>query len=200
MNNKILISSMIVIAMLIGVSFTSVVGYKSVDSNIRESPLFNTRINSALKKDNKDYSYDYLGKSKASLIFFPKRDKTLISFQKVVDGISKMDDLTFNIFVDKVIIKLCESKFLKEKDFLKIRELLNFIRNNPEDAKKYPFDLKKHSYTIGCPPPTVKETPESCFTLFALLVILIVTFPIWFPIYVLLILLKIFTTPDIVHT
>jgi len=200
MKKKILVGSMIAIAMLIGASFTSVVGYKSVESDVKESPLFNARINSALKKDNKDFSCDYIGKSKVSVIFFPQRDKALFSFQKVVDGISNMDDLTFNIFVDKVVIKLCESKVLEEKDFLKIRELFNFIRNNPEDAKKYPFDLKKHSYTIGCPPPTFEETPEFCFKLFVLLGIIIVTFPIWFPIYILLRLLGIITSPDIVHT
>ena len=193
MHNKILVCSIIVIAVLIGASFTSVVGYKSVESNVKESPLFNTRINSALKKDSKDFSCDYIGKSKISVLFFPQRDKTLFPFKKVVDGISKMDDLAFNIFVDKVVIKLCESKVLKEKDFLKVRELFNFIRNNPEDAKKYPFDLKKHSYTIGCPPPTFEVTPEFCFKLFVLLGLLIVTFPIWFPIYVLLIILDIIT-------
>lgn len=193
MNNKILISSMIAIAILIGASFTSVVGYKSVRSNVKESPLFNTRINSVLMKDNKDFSCNYLGKSKTSVLYFPQRDKSLIFFQRVVDGISKMDDLTFNLFVDKVVIKLCESKVLNEKDFLKVRELFNFIRNNPEDAKKYPFDLKKHSYTIGCPPPTFEESPEFCFTLFVLLGIIIITFPIWFPVYVLLILLDIIT-------
>jgi len=121
MKKKILINSMVAIAMLIGASFTSVVGYKSVESNVKESPLFNTRINSALKKENKDFSCDYIGRSKSSVIFFPQRDKTLISFQKVVDSISKMDDLTFNIFVNKVVIKLSESKVLKEKDFLKVR-------------------------------------------------------------------------------
>jgi hypothetical protein len=160
---------------------------------VNESPLFNTRINNVLKKDNKDFTCNYIGKSKTSVLFFPKRDKTIISFQRVVDGISKMDDLTFNIFVDKVVIRLCESKVLKEEDFLKVRELFNFIRNNPEDAKKYPFDLKKHSYTIGCPPPTFEVTPEFCFKIFAFLVIVIVTFPIWFPIYILLIILDIIT-------
>lgn len=194
MKKKILLGSIIVIVVLIGGSFSSVVGYKVIESNVMESPLFNTRINSALKKNNKDFSYDYIGRSKESVIFFPKRDKTLISFQNVVDGISKMDHIRFNKLVDRVVIKLCECKVLKEEDFLKVRELFNFIRNNPEDAKKYQFDLKKHSYTIGCPPPTFEESPELCFTLFALLVILIVTFPIWFPIYILLKLRDIFTS------
>ena len=41
MNNKILSGSIIAVTVLIGVSFTSVVGYRSVASDVKVSPLFN---------------------------------------------------------------------------------------------------------------------------------------------------------------
>ena len=41
MNNKILIGSIASVVILILVSFTSVVGYNSVESDVKVSPLFN---------------------------------------------------------------------------------------------------------------------------------------------------------------
>lgn len=185
--NNIIIGSICVLAILILVSFTSVVGYQSTkNKNAKTSPLFNIRTGRAIDQENEDFMCDYIGKSEVMTIFFPPKNNTIMLFQKAIDSISKMDDLAFNRFVDKVINKLCESNVVIDEDLLKIKELFHFLRDNPEDAKKYPFDLKKHSYTIGCPSPTFQETPESCFKLFVILGILIVTFPIWFPIYLLM--------------
>ncbi len=62
MNNKILIGSIIAVAILIGVSFTSVVGYNSIESDKKLSPLFNIRTSRAVDKDSKDLSCEYVGK------------------------------------------------------------------------------------------------------------------------------------------
>jgi len=191
MNNKILIGSIISIALIIGATLTSVVGYKSVESNEMESPLFNTRLNSVIQKDSEDFYYNYIGKSKVMPIFFPIKDRTIKTFQKAIDSISKLNDHTFSRFVKKVCNKLCDSNVVMDEDLPKIKDLFNFIRNNPEDAKKYPFDMKKHSYTIGCPPPTFYGTPETCFSLFVLLGIILITLPIWLPILILIIIINI---------
>ena len=53
-NKKILLGSIIAVAVLIGVSFTSVVGYSSVKSNSAiNSPLFNVRTNRAIDKERR---------------------------------------------------------------------------------------------------------------------------------------------------
>jgi len=61
MNKKILIGSIIAVAILVGVSLTSVVGYQSVESNFKESPLFNVRSNRAIEKDGSIVTYNYIG-------------------------------------------------------------------------------------------------------------------------------------------
>jgi hypothetical protein len=193
MNKKIFSISIITIALLMGASLTSVVGYRSVESSGMESPLFNIRINNAIKNDGVDFTSNFIGKNKVTPIWFPQKDSTLIAFQKAVDIISKLDDFTFSRFVSKACNRLCEKNTIMEEDLLDIKELFHFVRNNPEDAKKYPFDMKKHSYTIGCPPPTFKTTPEMCFTAFVLLGLLIITFPIWFPILVLIKIMDLLT-------
>ena len=54
MNKKILIGSIIAVAILIGISFISVVGYNSVESNAKASPLFNIRTQRAIDGERKD--------------------------------------------------------------------------------------------------------------------------------------------------
>ena len=49
MKKKIIIGSIIAVAILVGVSLTSVVGYKRVESDFRESPLFNVRSERAIE-------------------------------------------------------------------------------------------------------------------------------------------------------
>ncbi len=100
MNSKILLGSIISVVILILVSFTSVVGYGSVESNVKESPLFNIRSNRAIDKESKDLSCDYLGKGVVTNINIPSRDNGTILTQKVFELISKMDDREFNEFID----------------------------------------------------------------------------------------------------
>jgi hypothetical protein len=60
MNNKILTGSIIAVAILILVSFTSVVGYSSVESDGKSSPLFNVRSSRAIDKNGKVFTTDYV--------------------------------------------------------------------------------------------------------------------------------------------
>ncbi len=191
MKKKIIISSIISIALLIVATLTSVVGYKSDETNEKESPLFDIRIKNIIQKDSENFNYNYIGNNKDLPIFFPIKDRSIKAFQKAIDRISKMNDQTFSRFVKKACNKLCDSNAVADEDLPKVKDLFNFIRNNPVDAKKYPFDMKKHSYTIGCPPPTLYGTPETCFPLFVILGILLITLPIWLPILILIIIINI---------
>ena len=184
-NNRIILGSIVSAIIIISAAFTSVGSFQTIKSNYeKNSPLFSIRINRATDQLHSEIvTSDYIGKRGAIDIPFPTKNYSLILFQKTIDGISGMDDLTFNKFVNAAIVKLVESNMVKEEDISTIEELFKFVRENPDEAKKYPFDMKKHSYTIGCPPPTFDETPEWCFTIFVFVCILIVTFPIWFPIY-----------------
>ena len=189
-DKKILLGSILSAILIVMTTFTSVVGFHTTQStSLNNSPLFTIRTQRAINSiEDQIIVSDYFGKTKTTAIPFPQQNTTLLQFQQAVDGISRMDDQTFNAFVDATMDTLLKTNTIDNDDISMIKELFQFVRDNPEDAKKYPFDLRKHSYTIGCPPPTFDETPELCFALFVFLVFLIITFPIWFPIYALYIL------------
>jgi len=132
MNNKILIGSIIAGAVLIGVSFTSVVGYRSVASDMKASPLFNIRSSRAVEKESWDLSCTYVGKGDECILAIPKRDNRTILVQQTIDGIRKMNEEEFNQFVLFTINKLlCDNK-IKEKNIPQLKNLLIHLRNLPE--------------------------------------------------------------------
>jgi hypothetical protein len=186
-DKKILLGSILSVILIVMTTFNSVVGFHTTQSTpMIKSPLFTIRTQRAINTSNdQNVVSEYFGKTKTSAIPFPQQNTTLLQFQQAVDGISKMDDHTFYAFVDATMDTLQKTNTIDNDDISKIKELFQFVRENPEDAKKYPFDLRKHSYTIGCPPPTFDETPEWCFTLFVFVILLLITSPIWLPIYAL---------------
>jgi len=134
MNNKILIGSIIAVTVLIGVSFTSVVGYGSIESDIKASPLFNIRSNRATDEESKDLSCEYVGKGEKSILLIPKREGRTASFYKVkrfIDIIIKMDDKKFNWFKGFIISRMKQNK-LSDFNNKEIVNELNQLRNNQE--------------------------------------------------------------------
>ena len=104
MNKKILIGSIISIAIIIGICFTSVVGYQSTSKTIADiSPLFTVRSSRALDVDSKDLSYNYVGKGEDISISILKRDNKIVLIQKFIDSISKMDDKKLNRLIELVV-------------------------------------------------------------------------------------------------
>jgi hypothetical protein len=126
MNKKILIGSVIVISILIGVSFTSVVGYRSVASDVNASPLFNVRSIRAIDEESEELSCDYVGEGELSKISIPKRDNKTIIIQGILDRISKMSDKTFNRFIDFVISFINQKNINREE----IGNALNQLKDN----------------------------------------------------------------------
>jgi hypothetical protein len=75
MKLKILIGSILAVAILISVSFVSVVGYQSVKTNDKYfSPLFSIRTQRAAQEVNeKGFTTNYLGKGEKLSILFPEK-------------------------------------------------------------------------------------------------------------------------------
>ena len=137
MNKKILIGSIISVAILILVSFTSVVGYGSVESNVKESPLFNIRSNRAINEESKDFTCDYVGKGEEITISLPTYNSRNTQLQKVIDVIGRMDDKTFNRFIVLVISRLNQDDKIKNVDTLEIMNVLHRLRAHPDELKDY---------------------------------------------------------------
>ena len=92
MNKKILIGSIIAVTVLFGVSFTSVVGYRSGASDLKASPLFNIRSSRAIDEENQGLVCEYVGKGEENRLSILKRDIENILIQKFINTILKNDD------------------------------------------------------------------------------------------------------------
>ncbi len=134
MNNKILLGNIIAVVILVLVSFTGVVGFQTTKSSTiaRASPLFSVRSKRAIDEQSKDLTCDYFGKGEESILSIPKRDDKTILAQKSIEEISKMNDNTFNRFVELV------TSYLQKKNRnsdINVIQALQFIRENPNEAK-----------------------------------------------------------------
>ena len=139
MNKKIIISSIIAVAILIGISFTSVVGYSSVRSTTgKESPLFNIRTNSAIGEESKILTSNYVGRG--NTLHFPKRNDKAVMVQKVVDTIRKMDDKTLEKFISSLISYIKKDNRFNGIKSDEIREAIYLLRNSDESIPIYESD------------------------------------------------------------
>ncbi len=127
------ISSIIVVTVLIGILFTSVVGHRSIESDVKASPLFNIRSSRAIDEERKDFRREYIGKGIPTLITIPTRDSIIVLIRKILDGISKMDEETSNRFVNFLINR--HGKMIKEENIPIILNVLHHLKINPDEIK-----------------------------------------------------------------
>lgn len=137
MNKKSLIEgSIIVVVLIILGSLSNVVGYQSVKSTVvNDSPLFRTRTQRAINKESNVLTSDYLGKG-INAMSFPLRDNNSEVIQKFLDRIRKMDDDTFNRFVDYAIIQINHKDNLKN-DVKNLINELRQVRKSPANDINY---------------------------------------------------------------
>jgi len=131
MNKKILIGSIIAVAILVGVSLTSVLGYQSVESNFRESPLFNVRSGRAIEKDSNDLSYYYFGKDNKITLPFTEQDSDKTSIQKAVRWINNMSNDEFYRTIILVIDKAIKDNIIESEQIPIVISILFSIKEKP---------------------------------------------------------------------
>jgi len=130
MKKKILLGSIVAIVIIILASYTSVVGFqKSNDDAVRFSPLFRIRGKRAIDTNNDDIlTSEYLGKEKDVDIHLPERNSQYVLVQKVLDGIGRMDNTTFDRFVALVI-----NRFQAKNNIDDIKTTLYEIRHSTNE-------------------------------------------------------------------
>ena len=146
MNKKTIITGCIISAIiLVLVTFTSVVGYQTVEStNAGASPLFTIRTKRAINEDSDALTCEYVGKGK--LMPFPRRNSKTVLIQKAIDRISRLDDKEFNKFISLVIYHFDKSQ---DRDTQEITIAFHQLRDNPEMLTNYVFNVgNNNSYTI----------------------------------------------------
>jgi hypothetical protein len=135
MKKKILIGSIIAVAIIVGVSLTSVVGYQSVESNFKESPLFNVRSGRAIEKESNDVTCDYVGKGKLTNFYVQEVDvKTKNILYNAFNGVS---DTTFTRFANLIIYHLQNRDKQKDISSQDILHTLKKIKDNPKILRDY---------------------------------------------------------------
>ena len=131
MKIKLLLGSIGAVAILILVSFSSVVSVQSIPSvYVTDSPLFNIRTNRATNNDNnRILTSDYLGKG-LHFIQFPLRDTNTIMIQKFLNRIRTMDDTTFNTFITMVLHLIHKEPKFHKVNTQELRNVLYQLKNN----------------------------------------------------------------------
>ncbi len=181
MNKKILIGSIIGVAILVGVSLTSVVGYNSVTSDVKASPLFTVRSSRAIDEESEDLSCDYVGKGEEINILIPTRNNRKELFDRYIDIIRKMDDKSYDRFVDLILKYLYTRDDFQEYQKDELILSFNKLRNNPSEITPHLLEREEsnlHTYqcTItwdGCPMPTLENDGKLLCILFYLLLLLL---------------------------
>ena len=132
MNKKILIGSIIAVAILISVSFTSVVGYNSVTSDVKASPLFTVRSSRAIDEESRDIACDCVGKGEVNEISFPVRDRELSLIYLTIKKLDKIDaELIRFRFQQNNLLYL--EKLIGNENLNELMDSLYQIRKNPNE-------------------------------------------------------------------
>ena len=162
MKNNILIGSIIASMLLILVSFSPVLGYNNINSNlIKESPLFRIRINREVEKESKDLNCDFLGKGIETKIHLPTRTFKSELFEKFIKSIKNMNDKSFDRFIDLIIEHVYNKGNIQGYKMEEIILSLYKLKLNPSEVKLENIESKQMKLTTESPPT---ECIGSCFT------------------------------------
>jgi len=156
MNKKILIGSIIAVAILVLVSFTGVVGYQTTKSSTiaKASPLFTVRSSRAIDEESKDFTCDYVGKGEDNFLSIPKRDDKIVLVQRFIDIMSKKDDKTFKVYLYLIINQMRNNDKYDEVNINEMITTFQQLRDNPERINLNAYKNDDITYI---------ETPTICW-------------------------------------
>ncbi len=137
MKTEFKIGCFVAVVILIGVSFTSVVGYNSITSDVKASPLFAVRSSRAIDEESKDLTCDYVGKGNRIIIPLPKRNNKVELLDRFTNIIRTMDDKSFDRLVELIIKHLHQRNDSHENDKEEIFQFLIQLRDNPNEITHY---------------------------------------------------------------
>lgn len=120
-----------VVLLILG-TLSNVVGYEPVKSTINNTPLFQTRTQRAINQQQNIITTQYLGIGEKNLLQFPIRDNRTEQLKKVIDIISKMDDMTFAQFTELCIQKARQDDALRDISRSQIIQSLLILKTSPE--------------------------------------------------------------------
>jgi hypothetical protein len=183
MNKKLLICrSAIAVVILVFAGLSPVVGFDSVRSSMKDSPLFHVRTSKATQKGSSKVNCEYIGKDVAFL--FPKRNSNIKQLQLIIEKIRNMDDDTFGRFIESVVYQYRQQQTDMDVSLGTILAELNEIRTNPDIMKRLQLD-SGGDYTVdgewfpGCYILTIIDLMLLIMILFILEITLRILYSIW---------------------
>jgi hypothetical protein len=131
MNKKIFIGSLITVAVLVFMSFTTVGGFQRIRStSIIYSPLFNIRAKRAINEEIKEYDFNYVGIGKKSIIQFPKKMESIRHLSKVINILVYLNDKEFSHLISSLSNYLFQERTFNEYRIEEVTTILYKLRNN----------------------------------------------------------------------
>jgi hypothetical protein len=144
MNKKILIGgSAVAVVVLILASLSPVIGYNSVESSVKDSPLFSTRIKNAIDKRQDILECNYIGKGKSTP--FPMRTTKARLVQQYINIISNMNNQEFKRYISLVNNQMKKENTLIGVEVGDVVQALHQLRANPEGIKKAVLDINDNN-------------------------------------------------------
>jgi hypothetical protein len=125
---KILIGSIMAVAVLIGVSFTSIVGYRNVSTNVKASPLFNIRSSRAIDEESQDLSCEYVGKGIPTQFYISKRQINKELLLNAYEELINMDKIKLQKFRNFILRDIDNNKFIIDKQIND--SLINYLEKD----------------------------------------------------------------------
>lgn len=151
MNKKLLLGgSVTAVVILVLAGLSPVVGYNSVESSVKDSPLFSVRTKRAIDAEQDSLICDYVGKDKRNTVPIPTLNSRNTLFQIFIDRISIMDDKEFNRLIALVINHVHQNNKIENEDVDEIITFFYTLRANPEEDKKFIPDRGNKSLSFFC--------------------------------------------------
>ena len=159
--------NILAVVLLVLGSLINVVGYQSVKSTgMSESPLFNVRTKRATNQQQNIITSQYLGMGKGNLLRIPMRDNKTESLIKVLEYISKMDNVHYAQFTNLVIIKIHQNPAFNNVKDNDIKKMLQLFRDPTTLLNLYTENRSLHMQTIdGVCLPSINIWTPGCFIL-----------------------------------
>jgi hypothetical protein len=192
LNTKVILGNIGAVILIVLSSLNPVLGNQDTKKGSAiTSPLFRIRIDRAVDTEEETVlQRRFIGMGEDNKIVFKSQHLESEIFIQVMYTVCTMNDESYKKFVELSVNKLLQEDSITENDVPKLKELFLYFRENPNQIEKFPLDKIDEDlvnlYTSSCVTlhdcSTIFYTPISCLII---MVMLIVTFPIWFPIYTL---------------
>ena len=151
MKNKFLISgSIFAVVVLVLAGLSPVVGFHSVRSSVKNSPLFNIRTSQAIGENTEVLTCDYLGRGQGSFLLFPERNNRQRLLHAFLEWLCTIDENEFNQFHQILIFRAQKIPELKEYSSQDIIDALWFARTHPDTVMNIVLDEEPTAQIFVC--------------------------------------------------